>query len=234
MVNISVDDVGARHDTIRRIDGAWERAITTLKRLQGLRRDRLVIGVNTVISRFNVERIDDIVRCVDTLGADSYVVEPAEVRAELAVQGSEFVADREKTVRALRAAAQWKTGRAGGPLPGLIRSLRQAVYEAMVDVLETGRRPAPCRAGTASVYLGPKGELRTCPARGFPMGNLREAGYDFSAVYEGSLAEAARALVARGTCVCTTATMCYVNLLMSGRGIGDVATKLLHGLTVQP
>ncbi|MFN3466813.1 MAG: radical SAM protein, partial [Candidatus Brocadiales bacterium] len=55
---VSLDGAGDRHDEIRGVKGAFERAQTTLEELVGLRKEKgLSVGVNLTITRKNIDQI---------------------------------------------------------------------------------------------------------------------------------------------------------------------------------
>ncbi len=88
VINVSVDDINERHDHIRGVPGCFEKAIETFSALKSLDVPNLSIGIHTVISRFNVERIPDIYKSLRTYQPDSYITEIAEERVELDTIGS--------------------------------------------------------------------------------------------------------------------------------------------------
>ncbi len=88
IVNISIDEIGDRHDVIRGVQGSYEKAVKTFTALRSLNLSNLSIGIHTVISRFNVKRIPEIYRHLIMLKPDSYISEIAEEREELDTIGS--------------------------------------------------------------------------------------------------------------------------------------------------
>ena len=81
VVNVSLDAVGAEHDRIRGVPGAWDKATSTLDRLKALRSaGRLVVGIHTVLSRFNVQAFADTCAALLALEPDSMITEIAEHR----------------------------------------------------------------------------------------------------------------------------------------------------------
>lgn len=88
-LNLSLDGVGDEHDAIRGVPGNWQRSMETWQGLKELqpRHANLVLSIHTVVSRFNAERIREIVEGLAFLNPDSYITEVAEERVELDTMG---------------------------------------------------------------------------------------------------------------------------------------------------
>jgi len=84
IVNISIDEIGDKHDAIRGVEGNFEKAIKTFSALKKISASNLTVGIHTVISKFNVARVKDIYSELSKLEPDSYITEIAENRQELA------------------------------------------------------------------------------------------------------------------------------------------------------
>ncbi len=68
---ISLDAVGERHDEIRGVKGAFERAQQTLEELVGLRKEKkFCVGVNLTITRKNIDQIEPLQNFCQRLGVD--------------------------------------------------------------------------------------------------------------------------------------------------------------------
>ncbi|RME63659.1 MAG: radical SAM protein [Nitrospirae bacterium] len=69
VLKVSIDGVGPEHDRLRGIDGAFDRALETIKLLGRLRKrfSNLQIGVNTVLCSKNINNIEETISFVKTL-----------------------------------------------------------------------------------------------------------------------------------------------------------------------
>ena len=83
IINVSLDEIGEKHDAIRGVPGNYEKAVKTFNALKSLNKPNLSVGIHTVISRFNVKQIPDIYKSIKSLRPDSFVTEIAEKRVEL-------------------------------------------------------------------------------------------------------------------------------------------------------
>src|SRR5581483_2288890 len=128
---------------------------------------------------------------------DSYITELAEERLELDTIGLDItpsatdyaavVADMVKDVDATPASG----------VAGLAQAFRRRYYQIARQTLEEKRQVLPCYAGLASAHIAPNGDVWTCCTRAEPMGNLREAGFDFMKVWTSARADELRASIGR-------------------------------------
>ncbi|MCC6732808.1 MAG: radical SAM protein [Candidatus Omnitrophica bacterium] len=63
--------------------------------------------------------------------------------------------------------------------------------------------PIHCQAGRAIAVLQPEGDVNLCEVLDWPLGNLREVGFDWNAIWEGESARKARTMIDRTGCSCT-------------------------------
>ena len=218
-VKPSIDGVGALHDEIRGVPGNWEQLLETIRRLKELEEEysNLHIELGTVVSRFNKERLDEIEDFVHSLGVQSYRNEIAEQREEflnmgepITPSGEEYAELMKRFSDKVRQAAKDKR-----PLAQITESLRLVYYDLAARIMIEGRQVIPCYAGISNVHLTPHGELWPCCVLGYaqPMGNLREAEYDFWRVWRSPRAKEVRRYIKGRNCACPLANQAYSNIL---------------------
>jgi MoaA/NifB/PqqE/SkfB family radical SAM enzyme len=228
-VNVSLDGVGEEHDTIRGVQGAYDKALDTYRSLRALSYPNLTLGVHTVISRFNVQRVPGIYDELLKLGADSYVSEIAEERVELGTMGMDISPSPEEYARiADFLVSQIRNGRFAGTAK-ITQAFRMRYYELAKRILFEERQVIPCYAGFASGHIAPDGDVWTCCTRAEPLGNLRETDYDLAPIWFGARAEAARRSIAAGECYCPMANVAYSNMLLHAPTVLRVARRVLLG-----
>jgi MoaA/NifB/PqqE/SkfB family radical SAM enzyme len=83
IINLSMDGVGKKHDEIRGIEGNFEKLLKTFNELKMIDNPRLTVGINTVISKYNISFFSEIYEFIQKIKPDSYVVEIAENMAKL-------------------------------------------------------------------------------------------------------------------------------------------------------
>ncbi len=227
VINLSLDDVGENHDAIRGVPGNYEKAAQTFKALKGLGMPNLSVGIHTVISKFNVKRISDIFENIMTLQPDSYVTEIAEERVELDNIGSDITPDFEEYAAAVdfltRALGKDHLNRVGR----MTRALRLEYYNLVKRILREKRQVIPCYAGFASAQISPDGDVWMCCVKAEPIGNLREAGYDFSKVWLSEKAKSIRREIKGAKCYCPLANATYTSMLHHVPTLSRVGRNLI-------
>jgi MoaA/NifB/PqqE/SkfB family radical SAM enzyme len=229
-VNFSLDEVGERHDFIRRTPHNWRKTLEALRFAQSLkpRYPHLVVGIHSVISVFNVRRFPEIHDALAALGPDSYITEVAEERAELQTLGSGIT----PAPRDYAAAVDFLTSRMkASPRAGfasIIDAFRMEYYRLAKRILQERRQVIPCYAGLTSCHVAADGDLWGCCTRAEPLGNLREAGYDFARLWQGRPAAAFRRSVKNKECECPLANVSYTNILMDPGSLARVGTNAVR------
>jgi MoaA/NifB/PqqE/SkfB family radical SAM enzyme len=217
-LNLSVDGLGADHDAIRGVPGNWQRAMETWDGLKALQTDykNLVLSIHSVVSRFNVGHIRDVVEGLAALAPDSYITEVAEERVELGTVGWKITPPAEEYAPV----ADYMSARARAvPARGLARftqAFRAQYYQLAKRILREQRQVIPCQAGWASGHIAPNGDVWTCCIRAEPVGNVRDTGYDLRPIWfeqVGELRRLRRSIAAR-ECACPMANASYANMLL--------------------
>lgn len=231
VLNLSVDEIGAAHDRIRGADRNFEKIKLVAELIHDLKKTypHVVLGVHTVISKLNVERIPDIEREARALfKPDSYIAEVAEKRVELKTTEKDITpdpADYRRAVQHLRNAI--KAHRSTHPVARLVESLRLEYYELSARILEEQRQIIDCYAGWASAQLAPDGHVWGCCVRAESVGNVRDHNYDFGAVWFSPAADEFRRSVRAHECACPLANASYTNLLLDSPSLARVAGHLV-------
>lgn len=219
IVNLSLDDLGTKHDMIRGIQGNFDTLVDTYKRLEKIRsmHSCLRLGIHSVVSRFNVDSLPQLYEYVKTLRPDSYITEIAEERSELFNTGKAIEPtpeDYRKYIEELSRKVQDDFGQSGY-LSKITQSYRTAYYRIVSKWLEERRQIIPCYAAYASCQITSMGEVWPCCVLGYekPLGNLRETEYDFKFIWQSKRADEVRSLIKKKGCSCPLANAHYTNML---------------------
>ncbi|HDN79208.1 MAG TPA: radical SAM protein [Chloroflexi bacterium] len=213
-INLSLDEVGERHDRIRNVPGNWEKAMETYRALKAINHPNLVLSIHTVISRFNVERIGAISKALLELEPDSYITEVAEERVELRTVGLPITPSPDEYKAAVEAVLDNLRGRHFHGMPRFTQAFRLYYYHLAEKILREKRQVIPCYAGWASGHIAPDGDVWTCCTRAQPVGNLRETDYDLRPVWFGDKIAELRKSIKAGECYCPMANASYANMLL--------------------
>ncbi len=230
VLNLSVDEIGDAHDRIRGAPHNFEKIQRVAELIHDLKRTypHVVLGVHTVVSKLNVGRIAEIEREARAIfRPDSYIAEVAENRVELDTMHKDITpdpADFRRAVEHLRASLRER--RSTLPVARLVESLRIEYYELAARIVEERRQIIDCYAGWASAQIAPDGHVWGCCVRAESMGNVRDHGYDFRAVWDGPQADAFRRSVRAHECACPLANASYTNLLLDGPSLARVTANM--------
>ena len=230
VLNLSVDEIGEAHDRLRGAPHNFAKLENVAGLIRDLKKtyDHIVLGVHTVISKLNVERIPEIERDARArFQPDSYITEVAEKRVELKTTDKDITpdpADYRRAVAHLKNTI--RSHRAHAPLARLVESLRLEYYDLATRILEEQTQVIDCYAGWASAHIAPDGHVWGCCTRAESLGNLRDYNYDFRTVWFGPEADAFRDSVRRHECACPLANASYTNLLLDPASLARVAANL--------
>jgi len=241
-ITLSLDEIGEMHDEIRGVKGAFERTMETHDKLAEIarRRTNLSLGVATVFSRYNQNRISEIHDFIEKrLNVDSFGVLLARgnTREKAAVD-----VDLEKYVEAVREAHARVAGRRRG------RSLYNRMFNAMgrsvsnliVRTVLENRAVLPCVAGRRMVVIGPTGEVRPCEMlgtlienEGFPldtdvMGNLRDVQYDVRRILASDTAGRIVSAIREQRCYCSFECAATANIAFNARAYPGLLKNLFR------
>lgn len=234
IINFSIDGIGEEHDRIRGVKGNWDRIITSLSTLKKLknRNSNIIIGVHTVISRFNMQNLPEIVTyIVEKLTPDHYVMEVAEERSELFNIGTNITPSPSELRKALSKVVHYLSNyqKINGKLEKVSQAFRFRYYELIPRILEERRQVIPCMSSFASCQITPFGDLWACCVLGYkkPMGNLKDAEFDFQRVWRSQDSNDVRKFIVKGGCFCPLANAHYTNLLLNFNELLKIMLRIL-------
>ena len=195
-INIALDGLQESHDLMRGVPGNFERALESARLLRKLKPQfglRLIVNINTVITRDN---LDEIVPLAEL------------IRSERLVDGHYFnlirgnakdqalkKLQREKLRRIYPQLADIQWSYAEGMFDDrnrLAKWIKKAAYvgtltfhhRTQFENLETSTRWAmPCTAGETSAVIDFDGRIRSCELRN-PIGNLRDHDMNLKVFWE--------------------------------------------------
>lgn len=158
-----VDAVGAVHDEIRGVSGAWERVAATLEGLVGLRNrhPHLVLGLKVTVTPWNVDELEPLSRYAKDRGFFT-IISPAIVtsgryRNEELAGDLRLEPEDERRLAAFlsREESTWGVHR-----------------ETLLQYLRTKRLHKPCSAGFNYLFVRSTGDVHPCPLIATTLGNV--------------------------------------------------------------
>ena len=218
-VKPSLDGVGADHDEIRGVPGNYDRVLDTLARLKRLREEHpnLHVELGTVISKFNLHKVDEIAAHVQQLDVDNYRNEIAEQRAEFYNVGDPITPSADEYAELMKTfkAKVKEDLRTKRRFARVTQAFRFVYYDLVSRIIREERQVIPCYGGVSNAHLSSHGELWPCCVLGDTrsMGNLRDFDYDFAACWNSDRANEVRRYIQGGGCACPLANQAYSNIL---------------------
>ncbi|MBW1769204.1 MAG: SPASM domain-containing protein, partial [Deltaproteobacteria bacterium] len=186
--------------------------------------------LGTVISRWNVDDIEEIARFVTAQGADSYRNEIAEQRSEMFNREDPITPSATQYERAInyfvrRVSANMKNRVF---FQRMTNAFRLIYYDLAIRILKENRQVIPCYAGISNVHMSPYGDIWACCTLGYDksMGNLREYSDDFQSLWNSPQAKKVRAFIRKGNCHCPLANQAYSNILLHGPSLFRVMREI--------
>jgi len=227
VINLSVDEIGDKHDKIRGISGNYQKVMESYKALKSIVAPNLSIGIHTVISKFNVSRIPEIYQHLETLKPDSYITEIAEEREELDTMQADISPEYQDYVKAVDFLIKKLKERRFGRVGMITRSFRIEYYKIAKKILKEKRQVVPCYAGFASAQIAPDGNVWMCCTKAKSIGSLRDVGYDFKKVWFSEQADNLRKSIKNGECYCPLANASYTNMLHDFKSLSRVGSNFI-------
>ncbi|MCD4690704.1 radical SAM protein [bacterium] len=168
-VRVSVDGIGAAHEAIRRVPGAYEKAMKTVRLLTALGVEDLGLAATAT---------------------DSNIGEVTKVRDKARELGIRFVATAAHSSPIFfgdHSVERPHTGESVREMAGIMKShlsswnpmeWAKAYYvRGLVEYIRGRPRRLPCRAGTDFFFLDPWGGVYPCNIGGTLIGNIRDGSF---------------------------------------------------------
>jgi MoaA/NifB/PqqE/SkfB family radical SAM enzyme len=201
-IDVSLDEIGAKHDEIRSCPGLFEKAVFTFNELKKLKTvySGLNVGINVTLSAYNQKNITEIYEYIShKLQPDTITV--LITRGTTRNKGAKDIdiAHFDEIEELERKFYENKKGWGGNDAffslmnPALNKMRRNMISE----ILKTGANKIKCYAGNLSVVLASNGDVYPCELLDTKMGNLRESNYDLK-----------KMLVTEQACACSCTHEC--------------------------
>src|SRR5215831_7304900 len=228
-VNIALDGLRESHDFMRGVPGNFEKALESARMLRKLKPAfglRLIVNINTVITRDNLDEILPLAELIRAERlADGHYFNL--IRGDAKNPGLKNV-EREKLRRLYSELGEIQWSYAEGMFDDrsrIIKWIKKAVYVGVLtfhhrtqfrNLEAPSRWPMPCTAGETSVVIDFDGRVRACELRK-PIGNLRDVDMDFKIFWESAARKDEPQRIACDQCWCTHVCFIHDSLRYSPR-----------------
>lgn len=231
VINFSIDGICEEHDEIRGVKGNWKRIIENYWNVKNINNENLIVGIHTVISKWNVKRFQEIAKYIlENLKPDQYITEIAEERKEMENfenSPTPDPLDYEKAINFLirrieigLKKREWKG------LAAITEAFRLEYYRYVRDLYLGRVNGMKSYAGFASCQISPIGDVWECAVYATKMGNLRDYDYDFKKLWKSKKAWEVRKKI-KEKHVCPLANEAYTNMLFNPVILLKVVKRLI-------
>ena len=228
----SLDHIDERHDDIRGVPGNFDKVISLFESLKLLKPEfpNLHVELGTVISRWNVNNIEEIAAFITKLEPESYRNEIAEQRSEMLNTENHITPNAEEYKRAIDFfVSQIKSNMKNKIFfHRITNAFRLEYYNLAIRILNKRKQVIPCYAGISNAHMTPYGDIWACCTLGYDksMGNLRKHNYDFSNLWNSRQAKEIRKYIHDKNCFCPMANQMYSNILLHPTSLLRVLYKI--------
>ena len=220
-IDISIDDIGERHDQIRRFTGLFERAVRTYKELRLLERHypNFSTCVEITVSPYNQDHLLELydhlthrvgVNTVFTLLIRGAPREPGVEDLDISkYEELHRVLERDNKARIL-------SGYYKMPFSDVLNAKRIVRPYIIAKTVRERRFQIPCYAGSLGGAMFSEGQVLPCEVRvDSEIGNVRDVDYDFKKLWYSSRADEIRRDIRDTRCFCTYECFLTVNILFN-------------------
>jgi MoaA/NifB/PqqE/SkfB family radical SAM enzyme len=199
-INFSIDGIKNDNDRIRGIKNSWKRTIMNYRKVDELSKNypNLIPGVNTVISKWNVKKIEEIYNTLmNEINVNHFITEIAEIRNEMKNHNNlptPSPKEYQKSIKFLISQIRNDTFRSSDKLT---QAFRIEYYKYVRDLQLKKIKPMKSYAGFTSAHITPTGNVWECAIHASDMGNLRNFNYDFKKMWKSEKANQVRKNIKR-------------------------------------
>lgn len=207
-IDVSFDGVGSQHDEIRGVPGLFDRAVTTYRELEKLKKHfpQFNLNVGVTVSRFNEDYLEELyafltdelnVTTINHLLVRGNPKDPAS--KGVIPDKYRFFSDLlEKG--ALSSTLQGYHHYSFSDFVNAVRLVRQRIID---EIIRTDKRQLPCYAGHLGGVLLSNGDVYPCELLDRKIGNVRDVDYDFSKLWFSDTTRDIRCWIRESGCHCT-------------------------------
>lgn len=224
-VDISLDDIGEKHDFIRREKNLFEKAIYTYRELEKVKRiyPKFNLNVGITISSYNQDNLDEIykylindlkVKNINQLLVRGEANEPAAKIVDINKYAS-FSKKLEKNGRIL-------PGYKGYIFADVVNAMRIHRRKVLERTVRENKWQLPCLAANLGAVMLSNGDLYPCELLEKKIGNIKDAGYDFKKLWFSEKAREIRKFIKATKCFCTYECFLTLNTFFSWKSFPGV------------
>lgn len=214
-MSLSLDEIGKKHDEIRRNKGLFKKVLRTLKLLKKLQKEypNLFLNVVSVFSSFNKDRMSQIHNFVENKLRTTHAVclirgsvldptlkENIIDAYEEYVHNTKFRNDMQNLI----------------PLFAKIRFFVESFMPVIIgETVRKNKMILPCYAGKKTIVLYDNGDVAPCEPLGKRFGNVRKSNYKIYSLINSRQGKNILKSIRNTKCYCTWECIIPVNLVFN-------------------
>jgi MoaA/NifB/PqqE/SkfB family radical SAM enzyme len=171
IVNVSVDGDRRLHEKIRGVEGSFNKVVETIEKLKNIRSRRIIVGINSVISIFNVGKLYNLLNVIRKLSPDSFDFCVAQNREKLFNLDLNISPSSSMIEKNFLYLVRYSLKRRKGVIGTIKNLLRLRFYRYILNPRLMNNKPN--FEGIATVYLLSDGRLTFSEVSLLEVGNLR-------------------------------------------------------------
>jgi len=181
VITVSIDGPPKTHNFLKGVDDAWNRSAETFLSLKKIKGIEVYLGMT--LSRHNFNQINqtlsELKKVYPTINHRDLHINIAHSSKHFYFTDKDEMPDSDKLNRELEKFVKSK----GFSLKPIL--LMEYIYLKKVkEYLENERMPFKCKALSASVFIGPEGDIYPCTIYSRKISNLREIDYDLTKIWQ--------------------------------------------------
>lgn len=230
-VDISIDDIGERHDYIRREKKLFEKAVYTYKELEKVKKiyPKFNLNIGITISSYNQNNIDEIYKfLISDLKVKN--INQLLVRGEAMEPNSKDV-DINKYAdfsRKLENAKDDLTGYKGYIFADFINAMRIFRRRILEKTVRENKWQLPCLAANLGGVMLSNGDVYPCELLEKKIGNIRDVDFNFRELWFNEKASEIRKFIKDTKCFCTYECFLTLNTFFSLKTFPKVFNEWLR------
>ncbi len=215
LVTVSLDGPRKLHDQVRGVEGSWDRAVETFRRLRKLRSARFNVFFGTTLQRSNMSKFHETVKSVEEkIGGIHY----NDFHVNLIQYSPHYY-------RNIDTSAPNDRSELWAQLEEIMRKRKFSLFNPVGFLeyeyqrlakfyLAEKKTPIVCQAFSASFFMDPKGNIFPCSIYNKAIGNIVDFDYDISRMWDTVSRYRVREEIRKGKCPqCWTPCEAYQSIL---------------------
>lgn len=209
VISLSLDGFEKMHDQIRGVEGNFQRAVETYKKMAKLKKNypHLSLRVATAVFQKNYQDLFNLFNQAPDFFPEIEVLNLSLGRPEK-FGDKQLLPGREK----LKKLFFYKQKIADKNRPFWRRFLERMIFIATIEVIQKQKQPVPCQAGRKEAVIFANGEVGLCEM--LPtVGNIKKD--SFSTIWQSKKAREQKEKIGDNRCFCTHEGFLFYSLLSS-------------------